>query len=162
MGLGDVESGLADPADAGADRAVRRAPAEHQHLGLAWGSSTSSGGQRGGDPSTLACADADHQVVVGRVVGDVAVAVGLLEAADAVLEAGCAGDRPRTGQRLLVAQVGQELLDGLAGRPCRDRVGAGGEGGVDRRAGRRRRGPSTARSRWPGSRRKAGSPGCGR
>ena len=35
--------------------------------------------------------------------------VALLEAADAVLEARRAGDRPRPGQGLLVAQVGPEL-----------------------------------------------------
>ena len=60
--------------------------------------------------------------------------VALLQPADAVLEAGGAGDRPRAGQGLLVAQVGPEvrlgalpvLVDGLV-------VGAGREGGVDRR-----------------------------
>ena len=51
------------------------------------GSSTSSGGRTSAIRSTLACAGADHEVVVGRVVGDVAVAVALLQAADAVLEA---------------------------------------------------------------------------
>ena len=35
--------------------------------------------------------------------------VALLEAADAVLETRRAGDRPRPGQGLLVAQVGPEL-----------------------------------------------------
>ena len=38
------------------------------------------------------------------------MALALLEAADAVLEAGGAGDRPRPGQGLLVAQVGPVLL----------------------------------------------------
>ena len=38
------------------------------------------------------------------------MAVALLQAADAVLEPRGAGDRPRPGERLLVAQVGPELL----------------------------------------------------
>ena len=42
------------------------------------------------------------------------MAVGLLEAADAVLEARGARDRPRPGQGLLVAQVGPERLGRLA------------------------------------------------
>ena len=49
------------------------------------------------------------------------MAVALLEAADAVLEPGGAGDRPRAGQRLRVAQVGPELRRVLAAlaRPTR-------------------------------------------
>ena len=109
--LRHVVAGLADAADAGADRAVRRAPADHQHLApRPDGSSTSSGGSDVGDPVDLGLAGPDHQVVVGRVVGDVAVALALLEAADAVLEAGGAGDRPGPRQGLLVAQVGPEVL----------------------------------------------------
>ena len=69
--------------------------------------------------------------MVGGVVGDVAVPVALLEAADAVLEPGRAGDRPRPGQRRLVAQVGPELLLGLA-LGLWLVVGLGGEAGVDR------------------------------
>ena len=42
------------------------------------------------------------------------MAVALLQAADAVLEAGGAGDRPRAGQGLLVAQVGPEVRLALA------------------------------------------------
>ena len=108
-------------------------------------------------PSTLACADPDHQVVVGRVVGDVAGAVGLLDAADAVLEAGRAGDRPRAGQRLGVAQVRPEHLGAVVVRV----VGLGRELHATGRAGPRRPGSATARSRWPGSRRRAGRPACG-
>ena len=50
-------------------------------------------------------------MVVG-VVADVAGDVGLLDAADPVLEAGGAGDRPRPGQGLLVAQ--ERVEDRLA------------------------------------------------
>ena len=92
MHLRDVVAGLADPADAGADRAVRRAPADHQHLRRAGRVVDLERRQRVGDPVDLGLAGADHQVVVGGVVGDVAVALALLEAADAVLEAGrCRG-----------------------------------------------------------------------
>ena len=53
--LGDVVAGLADPAAAGADRAVRRAPADHQDLAPRRdGSSTSSGGSESAIRSTLA------------------------------------------------------------------------------------------------------------
>ena len=46
-------------------------------------------------------------MVLGRVV-DVAGPVGLLEAADAVHQARRAGDRPRAGERVVVAQVRPE------------------------------------------------------
>ena len=61
-------------------------------------------------------------MVVG-VVGDVAGDVGLLDAADAVLEAGGAGHGPRPGQGLLVAQerVEDRLALGV------DAVGLAGE-----------------------------------
>ena len=59
-------------------------------------------------PATLACAEQLHPVVVVRVVADVAGDVGLLEAADAVLEAGRAGHGPRPGERLRVALVRPE------------------------------------------------------
>ena len=77
--------------------------------------------QGGGDPVDLGLARAGHEVVVGRVVGDVAGPVGLLQAADAVLHAGRAGDRPRPGQRLRVAQVRQELAVLTVGLASRSR-----------------------------------------
>ena len=160
--LRDVVAGLADAAHAGADRAVRRAPADHQHLRLARRVVDLERRQRVGDPVDLGLAGADHQVVVGRVVGDVAGAVALLEAADAVLEARRAGDGPRPGQGLLVAQVGPEVLGDRAVLGRGLVVGLGRELRVDARQRRRRPGSATARSRWPGSRRRAASPGCGR
>ena len=50
----------------------------------------------------------DHVLVVGRLVVDVAGDVLLFEAADAVLQARRAGDRPRAHEHR-VALVGQEL-----------------------------------------------------
>ncbi len=49
-------------------------------------------------------------MVVVRVVADVAQDVGLLEAADAVLQPGRAGHGPRSGQRRLIPQVRIEAL----------------------------------------------------
>src|SRR3954466_114000 len=72
----------------------------------AWGG---GGGDRGGEAVDLGLAGAGHEVVVGRVVGDVAGFVGLLQPADPVLEPGGARHGPRAGQRLRVAQVGQKF-----------------------------------------------------
>src|SRR5205085_6355667 len=83
------------------------------------------GRERVGDPVDLGLTDPDHEVVVGRVVGDVAVTVALLQAADPVLQAGGAGDGPRTGQGLLVAQVGPVLLGGRTVLGRDRRVGGG-------------------------------------
>ena len=158
--LRDLVAGLAHAAHACADRAVRRTPAEHEHLGR-WPSGPRvvdrERRQRVGDPVDLGLAGADHEVVVARVVGDVAVPVALLEAADAVLEAGRAGDGPRAGQRLGVARVGPEL-GVLALRRGWARWRSRGRSW----AGRRPRGSATARSRWRGSRRRAASPACDR
>ena len=82
-----------------------------------------------GDAGDLGRPQPGHALVVGRVVGDVARAVGLLEPADAVLEAGDAGRGPRAGQGLGVPDVGPEDL-GAVGV---DVVGLGGEGRVDGR-----------------------------
>ena len=48
-------------------------------------------------------------LVVLGVVGDVAGHVLLLEPTDAVLQAGCARNRPRPRQRLRITQVGEKL-----------------------------------------------------
>ena len=85
-----------------------------------------------GDGGDLGGPQVDHLLVVlGRVV-DVAGAVLLLDAADAVHQARRAGDRPRPGQRLGVAQVRPEL--GLAVGV--DVVLLGGERHARCRAGR--------------------------
>ena len=143
----------ADPPAGRADRPVRRAPAEHQHLRVAGRVVHLQRRQRPGDAVDLRLPGADHEVVVVRVVGDVAGAVGLLDAADPVLQARRAGHRPRPGQRLRVAQVGQELA--VRRRSARWRTRPAGP------AASRRPGAATARSRWPGSRRRAGRPASG-
>ena len=107
--LRDVVAGRAHTAYAGADRAVRRPPAEDQDLRAPVGVVDLQRRERLRDPLHLRRARADHEVVVGGVVGDVPVAVALLEPADAVLQARRTRDRPRPRQRLLVAQVGPEL-----------------------------------------------------
>ena len=62
-----------------------------------------------GDAVDLRRTDVHHAVVVLGLVADVAGAVLLLDAADAVLEAGCARDGPRPGERVGVAEVRPEL-----------------------------------------------------
>ena len=69
-----------------------------------------------GDVGHLLGPRVDHVLVVGRIVADVAGDVLLLEAADAVLEAGRAGKRPGPGEPL-VALVGQERVAVLAAGP---------------------------------------------
>ena len=108
-------------------------------------------------PSILAWRGADHQVVVGRVVGDVARcrrpsrcrrcgARGPACPGSAHGRASVSGSR-RYGQNL-GAVVGRVVR---LGRELDLQVGQR----------RRRRGSATARSRWPGSRRRAGRPACG-
>ena len=63
-----------------------------------------------GDSRDLLSADADHEVVVVGVVGDVAGALLLLEAADPVLEAGRPRQRPLAGERLRISYVRQKPL----------------------------------------------------
>ena len=91
------------------------------------GPKTSSGGMSLAMPATLACAQQLHPVVVVRVVADVAGDVGLLEAADAVLQAGRARDGPRPGERLGVAQVRLERAVAVGRRSRRAIVGQVGE-----------------------------------
>ena len=66
-------------------------------------------------------------MVVG-VVRNVAAAIGFLDAADAVLKSGGAGDRPRAGEGLGIPQVGPELL--AIGTVV---IALGGEVRIDRR-----------------------------
>ena len=105
MRLRDLAADLADPADTGPDRSVRRSPAEHQHLRRTVRVVDLQ--RRYGDPVDLGLPGPDHQIVVGRVVGDVAGLVLLLQTTDAVVEPRRTGDRPGARQRLRVAQVGQ-------------------------------------------------------
>ena len=110
--------GPADASHCSADRAVCRAPAEHERVGTVRIVDLE---QRDvvRDPRHLRRAQARHQVVVLGVVGDGAGDVGLLEPADPVLEAGRARDRPLPRERLGIAGVRHELA--LAGRRELDR-----------------------------------------
>ena len=88
----------------------------------------------------------DHVLMVGRVVADVAGDVLLFQAADAVLQAGRAGERPGPGQPL-VALVRQERASPFDGRA--------GMLDLDLRQVGVLRESATARSRWRCSRRSA-------
>jgi len=121
VGAGNSVSGLARGPDGGRDRAVGRAPPEHEHprgprrvVDLEVGH---------GHSVDLGLAQPRHPVVVVGVVGDVAGDIGLLDAADPVLQPRRAGNRPRTGQRLGVALVGVENPVPL----CVNPIGLGGE-----------------------------------
>ena len=95
----------------GVDGGPRRAPPDDEQLGVV----VADDRQRRdvlGDGRHLGGAEVDHPLVVLRRVVDVAGAVLLLDAADAVHQARRAGDRPRAGQRVGIAEVGPEL--GLA------------------------------------------------
>src|SRR3546814_16073540 len=105
--LGHVVAGLADAADSGADRAVRRSPAEHEDLCGTRGIVHLERGQRVGAAVDLVLAQPDHLVVVGRIVGDVAVTVALLEPAVGLFEAGGAGNRLVPSEGLLRRAVGR-------------------------------------------------------
>ena len=78
-------------------------------------------------PATLAARSSVMRCVVGAVVGDRARAVLLLQAADAVREAGRAGDRPRR------ARGGRRARRAGTARP---RPAVRAEARVDRAAGR--------------------------
>ena len=127
--VADLQALARAPAFTGAgDRAVGRAPAEHQQVA---GRRRRRPRARGSSSAIRSTFSARSRVICSwfvGVVGDVAGAVLLLEAADAVLEARRAGDRPGAGQGLRVAGVGLEAL----GLRCGSRPGGP--------AGRRRRG----------------------
>ena len=126
MGVGHPVPAGPHPLHPGGDGAVGGAPADDQHLGAVL---VVDLGRRDvvGDAGDLGRPQAGHPLVVGAVVGDVARAVGLLQTADPVLQTGHAGRRPRSGQRLLVPDVGPEDL-GAVGIGV---VGCGGEAGID-------------------------------
>ena len=123
--------------DRAPDRAVRGAPAEDQQVAAVRPEDLERRDVVG-DPGDLRLAQQLHPVVVVRVVADVAGDVGLLEAADAVLQAGRARDGPLPGEGLRVALVRVErprcsvqFVDGDVRQvvDVRDlpRLGAGGE-----------------------------------
>ncbi len=117
--VGDLDALAPRPPAGLADRAVRAAPAEHQQLGVA--RRVVDLEIRHGDAVDLRLPQPHHQVVVLRLVGDVARAVGGFQTTDAVLEARRARDRELAGQGLRVAGVRLERLTGL-GEGVRDRL----------------------------------------
>src|SRR6202020_2118142 len=99
-----------DPPDPSGDGAVGGTPADHEHLGVGIGVVHLQEGDVVGDSGDPSGAQAAHAFVVGPVVGHVSAAVRLLQPADTVLEPRDAGGRPRTGQGVLVPDVGPEGL----------------------------------------------------
>ncbi len=131
MCLRDHDAGAPGDLAGRTDRARRSSPSRARGRGpRRSGSSTASGPMLSAMRIDLGLAQVHHPVVVLGVVGDGAGPVGLLQPADAVLEPGRAGHGPRSGEGLLVAQVGPELV-GAVGRHV---VRRGGEVRVDRRA----------------------------
>ena len=139
VGVGDGPAVGVQALDRRADGPVRRAPAEDEQV-AARRAEDLERRDVVGDARDLGLAQELHGVVVVRVVADVARDVGLLQAADAVLEALGAGHGPRPGERVRVAQVGPEgrRVAGVGDRDVgqvgdvRDapRLGAGGQEGV--------------------------------
>ena len=147
VGVRDRSALRLQPLDGAADRAVRGAPAEEQEVARVRARTPRAAGCRRRCRRPFLAQEL-HPVVVVGVVADVARDVGLLEAADAVLEARRARDGPRPGERLGVARVRPERAVALVGVVDRD-VGQVGE----------RPGSSTARRRWRGTRRTGRRPG---
>ena len=126
MGLGDLVALRAHAVHRAVDRAPGRTPAEDEEVGVV-GPVDGDGRDVVGDPRHLGGADVDHVLVVVGVVAHVAGAVLLLDATDAVHQVGRAGQRPRAGQRVGIAEVGPEDLLARGQRV----VGRRGEGGGD-------------------------------
>ena len=135
----------------GTDRPVGRTPAEHQHARLAVGVVDLQRRDVSRDAVDLRLAGAHHEVVVGRVVGDVAVTVLPSRCRRCGARGPACPGSPRSG----------ESLAGRAGRArtrrCRRRAGGWARSRSPREVGQvvDGRASATARSRWRGSRRRA-------
>ena len=90
------------------DRAPGGAPADDQQIGVFVALDLCERDVLG-DAGDLRSTEHDHALVVVGVVADVARPVLLLDAADAMHEAGRAGNGPRTSEGLRVAQERPEL-----------------------------------------------------
>ncbi len=106
------QAALPHPPHSSLDDAEGRAPSQHEQL--AFGIAVDFDRiDVVGDVGDLPGPGVDHQLMVVRVVGDVAGDVLLLEPADAVLEARRAGNRPAAGERLRITQIWQILVAGV-------------------------------------------------
>ena len=153
MGDRDLQAAVAHAPCRRADRAVARAPAEHEQLGAVVRVDRERR-QLALDVRDPLGAQARHRRVVGGVVGDVAGAVLLLQPADAVRDARRAGRRPRP-HAARVARVGQERFASIRLPPAPARTPGRSPAATPRR------GSATAPTSSTGSRRSAGSPACG-
>ena len=90
------------------DRAISTTPADNQQI-AGVGSVDRLLRDVAGNAGDLGGTQVDHPLVVFRVVAHVASDILLLQAADAVFQAGRAGNGPGAGQ-FLVAQIGQESV----------------------------------------------------
>ena len=106
---GDLHARAACALHGGVDGRPRRAPTEHADVGVVDVADRNCGRDVVGDAGDLRGTQVDHPLVVLRRVVDVAATVFLLQTTDAVHQLGCAGNRPRAGQGLGVAQVRPEL-----------------------------------------------------
>src|SRR5215207_3732423 len=112
-----------------ADRSVGRSPAQNKNIGIAVRVIDPKGCDGCGYALDLGLPGSDHEVVVRRVVRDVAGAILLLQPADPVLKPLRSWGSPGPGQRRCVALVGPELRR----TAFVDMVWLGGEQRVDRR-----------------------------
>src|ERR687884_1770157 len=101
-------TGALQALDRRSDRAVGRTPTEHEHATRLRAEDFDLRDVLR-DAIHFRLAHAHHEVVIVGIVRDVARDVLLLYAADAVFEAGRAGQRPRPRERALVARVGHEV-----------------------------------------------------
>src|SRR2546426_10973960 len=122
MRVSDRLAGSADTPHGRGDRAVRAAPAEDERLRAVRVVDLELRDVLR-DPGDLLRAQPHHQVMVVRVVADVAGDVLLLQPADAVLKAGRPRNSPGPRERLLVAMVGLEVLAVGLRKPWVDRRG---------------------------------------
>ena len=109
MGVGDFNAGLAGVVDGGEHGAVGRTPAQDEQV-AGFGAVHLQLGDEVGDPLNLLGAQVGHALVVLRRIGDIAADVGLLQAADAVLESRLPGWDEHAGERLRIAHVGSEVF----------------------------------------------------
>ena len=109
MRRGYPSSAVPGPADSRQDRAVARAPAQDQELGVPVGVVDIDGWNIVGDLRHLGRPQVGHPLVVLGVVGDVAGDVLLLQATDPMFQARRTGNGPWTGQ-ILVSQVTHEPI----------------------------------------------------